>query len=131
MESCWKCKVNHSFPMHIYKAAQERAGELQVYCPNGHPWVYKSKQNIRDEDALRQERDRLRQQLAQKDDEIQRQKDLKEREHNRVIALKGVITKTKNRVSAGVCPCCNRTFQNLARHMTAKHADYQKQEEVA
>lgn len=22
------------------------------------------------------------------------------------------------------CPCCNRTFQNLQRHMTSKHPDY-------
>lgn len=24
-------------------------------------------------------------------------------------------------VAAGVCPCCNRTFQQLARHMASKH----------
>jgi hypothetical protein len=28
-----------------------------------------------------------------------------------------------SRVSAGVCPCCNRTFQNVARHMKTKHPD--------
>jgi chromosome segregation ATPase len=29
----------------------------------------------------------------------------------------------KRRISAGVCPCCNRTFQNLARHMKSKHPE--------
>ena len=24
---------------------------------------------------------------------------------------------------AGTCPCCNRTFTNLARHMASKHKD--------
>jgi hypothetical protein len=27
----------------------------------------------------------------------------------------------KKRAHAGVCPCCNRTFQNVARHMKTKH----------
>jgi hypothetical protein len=29
----------------------------------------------------------------------------------------------EKRIHAGVCPCCNRTFQNLARHMNTKHPD--------
>ncbi len=28
-----------------------------------------------------------------------------------------------NRVKNGVCPCCNRTFQNLHRHMKIKHPE--------
>lgn len=35
-----------------------------------------------------------------------------------------VCTRTRNRIAAGVCPCCNRTFQNLADHMRTLHADY-------
>jgi hypothetical protein len=30
----------------------------------------------------------------------------------------------------GVCPCCNRTFQQLARHMKAKHPGYGPTDEV-
>lgn len=29
-----------------------------------------------------------------------------------------------HRVGAGVCPCCKRTFQQLARHMKCKHPKY-------
>ncbi len=39
-------------------------------------------------------------------------------------ALKGVVTKTKRRIGKGVCPCCNRTFQDLQRHMAGKHPEY-------
>lgn len=39
-------------------------------------------------------------------------------------AYKGQVTKVKNRVSKGVCPCCNRYFKNLHRHMENKHPDY-------
>lgn len=131
VETCYTCNVRHSFPDHIYQAAIQRRGEMSIYCPNGHAWVYKSHQKQAEEDKLRIERDRLKQQLAEKDDEIKRQRDWKEEERRRVIALRGVITKTKKRVSAGVCPCCNRTFQNLAQHMANKHSDYQSHEEVA
>lgn len=39
-------------------------------------------------------------------------------------AAKGQLTKVKNRVGKGVCPCCNRTFANLQRHMTGQHPDF-------
>ncbi|MBV6448554.1 hypothetical protein [Nitrosomonas sp.] len=32
-------------------------------------------------------------------------------------AYKGQATKIKRRVGRGVCPCCNRHFENLERHM--------------
>ena len=28
------------------------------------------------------------------------------------------------RIHNGVCPCCNRTFTSLARHMAMKHPEY-------
>jgi hypothetical protein len=27
----------------------------------------------------------------------------------------------RKRIQSGVCPCCNRTFENLGRHMKSKH----------
>lgn len=41
-----------------------------------------------------------------------------------LVAHKGHTTRLKNRIAAGVCPCCQRTFQNLARHMKCKHPKY-------
>jgi DNA repair exonuclease SbcCD ATPase subunit len=41
-------------------------------------------------------------------------------------AQRGQVTKVRNqlkRVAAGVCPCCNRTFQQLAKHMANKHPE--------
>lgn len=26
--------------------------------------------------------------------------------------------------ACGVCPCCNRSFTNVRRHMTSQHPDY-------
>jgi hypothetical protein len=38
--------------------------------------------------------------------------------------LRGVLVKTQRRVASGVCPCCTRSFQNLARHMDGEHPNY-------
>ena len=38
--------------------------------------------------------------------------------------MKGVLAKERKRVANGVCPCCNRTFGNLQRHMATKHPDH-------
>ena len=61
------------------------------------------------------ETERKRKEWAQKEAKIA---------ENRRRAQKGITTRIKNRVGHGVCPCCNRTFQNLKRHMTAKHPDF-------
>lgn len=41
-----------------------------------------------------------------------------------LTAHKGHTTRLKNRIAAGVCPCCQRTFVNLARHMKGQHPNY-------
>lgn len=39
-------------------------------------------------------------------------------------AEKAAKTKLKKRIAAGVCPCCKRTFQDLARHMAGQHPEF-------
>ena len=85
------------------------------YCPNGHNQRYTESEA----DRLRRERDRLRQRDAYNQDKI------RELEYSN-RGLKGSITKMKKRTAHGVCPCCKRTFQNLAAHMSTKHPDYTK-----
>ena len=59
-----------------------------------------------------------------KDRYTRRWKDEPERSRS---AIKGQLTRAKRRISKGVCPCCNRTFQNLANHISEKHPDYSEQ----
>ncbi|WP_165394478.1 helix-turn-helix domain-containing protein [Pseudoxanthomonas winnipegensis] len=37
----------------------------------------------------------------------------------------------RQRVMNGVCPCCNRTFENLRRHMHDKHPEFGQPETLA
>lgn len=41
---------------------------------------------------------------------------------------KAAKTRLINRVSKGICPCCNRYFKNLHAHMENQHSDYCKEE---
>ena len=50
----------------------------------------------------------------------------------RLNATRGVLTKVRKRVTAGLCPVidCHRHFRNLAAHMKTKHPRYQPAAEV-
>lgn len=120
--ACYKCKVVFGMPRDLYEVALQRREGMQFFCPNGHGQHFISGET--EADKLRRERDLLKQRLAQKDDEIQHQRDRREEAERRVSAAKGQVTKLKKRASAGVCPCCNRTFHNMAAHMKTKHPEF-------
>lgn len=92
------------------------------YCPRGHKQHYSNENN--DLEKLRLERNRLKQGQAQLYDQIRDEQLGREAAERRARAMKGVATRMKNRVKRGVCPCCNRTFADLARHMAGQHPDF-------
>lgn len=117
---CGSCGVLHAIPTVMYEAALEEGGFW--HCPNGHSRGWREGRRAKEE--IRRERDLLKQRLAQKDDEIAAAARSLEEERRRSAAYRGEATKVRNRAKAGVCPCCNRTFQNVARHMGTKHPDF-------
>lgn len=123
--ACATCKTDVWIPDALYEAAK-RSEKVGFYCSYGHSLCFP--QGETEEAKLRRERDRLAQRLAEKDDRIREERDLREAAERRTAAAHGQVTKIKNRVGHGVCPCCNRTFENLARHMLSKHPDQVKPE---
>lgn len=121
---CCRCKVDMWIPAELEQAAQRGAGHVSMYCAYGHGQVYAVGESV--EQKLRRERDRLAQQVAQRDDEIKHQSELRAAAQRQLRAQRGIVTRIKNRVGHGVCPCCNRTFSDLQRHMKSKHGDYAK-----
>ena len=115
--TCW-CGMPHAIPKDLdaYNQRQRDNGlpQQSVYCPAGHSWSYSGKSKVelleRDLAAERARKDQLRQEVKVLGD--------------RLNAEKAAKSRLKNRVAAGVCPCCNRTFQNLARHMKGQHPDF-------
>jgi hypothetical protein len=68
-------------------------------------------------DKLRRERDAA----LQREETIRQQRD----EAKATIAKeRRSKARLKKRIKAGVCPCCNRTVSQMARHMKTKHPDY-------
>lgn len=107
---CGSCGVVCTCPEIVYE--QHRAEGGYHTCPNGHSWGWND--NGCEREKLRRERDRLKQTVAQKDDEIAMQA-------SRALKAESEIIRLHKRAKAGVCPCCNRTFVNMARHMKTKH----------
>lgn len=119
---CVRCRCDVWIPDALYEAAQHGRGSVNFYCAYGHPMVFVVGEN--EETKLRRERDRLLQRLAEKDDDIAAAHRRTEHAEASLRTTKGHITRIKNRVGHGVCPCCNRTFGDLARHMASKHPAY-------
>ena len=57
-------------------------------------------------------------------------REAREGAERRASAARGQVTKLKNRAAAGVCPCCNRQFQNLKNHMATKHPEFNAPENL-
>jgi hypothetical protein len=94
------CECGTVFGIVERHQAQLRESSATFYCPNGHELVYGESETERlKRDLYRAEADRK--------------------------YYKTQLTRTKNRIAGGVCPCCNRSFENLRRHMATKHANYQ------
>jgi hypothetical protein len=103
---------------------ERRKDHLLWYCPNGHSQHYSGKseaEKLKEQLAEeRRQRERAEQNIAYWQDEAKEQTEKAKHERNRANGYKGHATRITRRVKAGVCICCNRTFQDLARHM-AKH----------
>lgn len=122
---CANCHMDFAITK---KFMEDRRNDHKTfYCPSGHPNVFREESEL---ERTRRERDQAIQRAAYKDDEIRRERERKEHAQNTSRTYKGHLTRTRRRISAGVCPCCNRTFQNLARHMESKHQAFAKKEAV-
>lgn len=115
VETCPTCGCWHAFSKSLYEKMQQDSSKA-VYCPNGHSWHY----ILSVKEQLEEARNRARRAEA-RNTHLQDQYDASERSRT---SLKGVITRTKNRISKGVCPCCNRYFEKLAKHIKTKHPKY-------
>ena len=51
-------------------------------------------------------------------------RDAERYQKNCARAQKAAKTKLIKRIKNGICPCCNRTFKQLAAHMKNKHPEY-------
>lgn len=114
--TCYSCGVLFASPV----LAERMNDGKTFYCPNGHGQHYTETEATR----LRAEVERTKKQLETVSRDRDWQRSQRQTAEKSIIAHKGLVTKARNklaRVHQGVCPDCNRSFQNLAAHMKTKH----------
>lgn len=116
VETCW-CGMRHAVPQELadFQRRQHNNGEKPhgIYCPLGHVWVPSGKGHAQIE---REKREAIEARYQALRDQLHAE----ERSHS---ATKGQLTKAKKRIGKGVCPCCNRHFTNVERHMASQHPE--------
>lgn len=114
------CSCGCAFGITIDMDSRRRTDGKSFHCPNGHSQAYTETEVAR----LQREVARATAEADQARADARWQRERKEAMERQRNAARGQITKLKKRVGRGVCPCCNRTFQNLQRHMAGKHPEF-------
>lgn len=102
-----------------------RKDHKTFWCPSGCGRVYNGPS---EEEKLRKQLETQRQQNAMFADDARAARERADAAERRAAAARGQVTKLKRRAAAGLCPCCNRTFENLARHMAGQHPTFRADE---
>ena len=115
---CPNCGCVYAIPAGIYRTGVAEKSRKSIYCPNGHSWHFTGKTHEQEVRELRDAaaRARARRDQAEAAERMARAREAKERKAKQRLAA---------RAKAGVCPCCHRTFSQLARHMKTKHPEYE------
>jgi hypothetical protein len=107
-ESCCICGV--LFAMTDEVKSSRLQDHRSFYCPNGHAQNYVDKT---DREKLREAEAALRQAEAKLSAEVDQRK-----------AADRELARQRKRAKGGACPCCNRTFVQLARHIKTQHPGF-------
>lgn len=113
---CGKCSGMYSITEN-FRLRKEREGGTWTcpYCATG--WGYGNgsiHKKLAAEQAARAEAERRTAAALVRANEAQAAADKAQAE----------LKRHQRRTKAGVCPCCNRTFVALARHLKTKHPGY-------
>lgn len=117
--TCW-CGVPHAIPSDLMRQANQTG--LAVFCPLGHKWVVgkTEAQELREKLEAAQRtviRERNWRASAERDTEAERRSK---------AAVRGHLTRMRNKVTNGVCPVpsCRRHFDNVQAHLAGEHAGW-------
>jgi Mg2+ and Co2+ transporter CorA len=118
--TCW-CGIAMALPADLYRHAQTSKGFV-CWCPLGHEWVVSKNEA----DRQRERADEAERQLALARRTAGHLRDTIAQQERREAALRGWITRYRNRIAAGVCPVddCRRNFSNVQRHIERMHPDW-------
>ena len=109
--ACGQCGIEFAVPDFWLESRKKGVeGENEFWCPNGHNRVFRDNELVKTKRQLENAEKRI--------GWMQAGIDMRDKT---TTAQRGQLTKLRNRVQRGVCPACQRSFQNLRRHMETKH----------
>lgn len=119
--TCW-CGMRHAVPIELddFQDRQHENDNEQraIYCPLGHTHIRSGKGAAA----------KLQDELVRKQAELDQARAASQDEFRKRLAVerdleseKKKAAKSKDRALSGVCPCCNRSFKNVQRHLATKH----------
>lgn len=118
-ETCCNCGITFG----ITKGFKDKrlSDGKSFYCPNGHSQYYTKSDAQRIKD--------LQKQIAAERENATWWANQAKSKARSLSATRGQVTKIKNRIADGYCPCCNHRFDDLKDHMDQVHPGYANQEQ--
>lgn len=113
--NCWVCGCTFAMSSELKNSMKGR--EETLFCPKGcrlglgEPHWKKDMQRLRESEGYYKQRAIEHRERA-------------EQVERKLTATKGVVTRFKNRIAKGACPCCEQSFADLHDHMKTQHPDY-------
>lgn len=114
--NCHRCSTKYWLPDELYTSAKA-SEKISFFCPYGHEAHYPAGESR--EDALQRQLNIARQQIARVEVDANEQRERADKAERQTKRL-------KKRSAAGTCPCCSRTFSNMAEHMKQRHPNWVK-----
>jgi hypothetical protein len=117
VHECITCGVVYTCPATVIE--HQRAEGGYHTCSNGHSqgWTKGGSESER----IRRERDRLKQDAARLEEERREALATANAQCERADKAEAAARRLRKRASAGTCPCCKRSFSNMAQHMKKQH----------
>lgn len=112
-EECCNCGM--AFAMTKEFKSTRLNDHKSFWCPAGHRQYYSDESDAEKQKRLRCAAEQKTQHEQQRRIHAEEQRKASDRRYGRI----------RDRVKNGVCSCCNRSFENLARHMATKHPDFE------
>jgi hypothetical protein len=94
------------------------------FCPSPAVAAHRLSFGETEADRLTAQLERTKRQLESAQARLTHERDQAAATERALRAQRGANTKLRKRISNGVCPCCNRTFADLARHIAGQHPDF-------
>jgi len=123
--SCGACGVWFGLESSMYRS--RRQDGQRFYCPRGCAISWSDFENARLKREL-EEQKRFAKWADERAESARRERD---HQKARAAVYRGHLTRVRRRIGNGVCPCCKRTFKQLAAHMERQHPEYGQPVEAA